>query len=227
MLSPDYLRDSLTLLTVGICLLPASYCSAQKKAPKSAEAQTAPQQVAEEKILAALKKKTSMDFVETTLDEVVEFLKDLTNITIVLDKTELATIGVNDNTPVTHNSNLSLESNLNHMLGNLKLSWTIRDEALVITTLKAANKTLITHVYPLEDLLQRVMKKDDPKGKDVHVKELIGMITQSIQADSWKGAGVTVTISYYHKMLIVSQTHSAHARIRRLLADLSKAIPKK
>src|SRR5689334_5590929 len=94
----------------------------------------AEESAAVEKIRLELENNTKLEFVETPLKEVVEYLTDLHQIEIVIDEPALKAVGVEVNTPVTKNlSGITLRKALNLMLGEMELTWTIRDDALVIT----------------------------------------------------------------------------------------------
>jgi len=135
------LRAALILFAIGSITLPACYCAAHGKANESIAHKANSQQSSKKQILTALKKKVSFEFVETPLSEVVDYFQSLTNIPFVLDTAELKTVGVDGNTKVTKSlAGVSLKSALNLMLHDLEITWTIRNDKLVITTPKAAEK---------------------------------------------------------------------------------------
>ncbi len=80
---------------------------------------------AEKKIEEALKQPTQIEFVETPLKDVVDYLKDLHKIEIQLDSPALKEAGVDESTPVTKNlKGISLHSALKLLLD--ELAWLIR-----------------------------------------------------------------------------------------------------
>ena len=90
---------------------------------------------AEKKIAEALKRPTTIEFVETPLKDVVDYLKDLHHIEIQLDSAALKDAGIDESTQVTKNlKGVSLRSALKLLLDELKLKWVIHNEVLLITS---------------------------------------------------------------------------------------------
>ncbi|TVS07715.1 MAG: hypothetical protein EA424_29460, partial [Planctomycetaceae bacterium] len=111
----------------------------------------------EEKIMTALDDDTTLDFIESPLQQVLGFLADLHDINIeanwrLLDMDE----GITTETTVTRNlQGITLRSALRLLLRDLSdtLTYVIRDEVLLITTLDDAESELVTKVYPVGDLV--------------------------------------------------------------------------
>jgi hypothetical protein len=109
---------------------------------------------AEAKLAKALAEPTNFEFVETSLADVVDYLKDLHGIEIQFDQKALETVGVELDTPITRRlSGISLRSALRLLLGALDLTYTIQNEVLLITTPEEASHRLITKVYPVGELV--------------------------------------------------------------------------
>ncbi|MGA2257937.1 MAG: VWA domain-containing protein, partial [Thermoguttaceae bacterium] len=111
---------------------------------------------AEKKIDKALKEPTQIEFVETPLKDVVDYLKDLHKIEIQLDSAALKDGGVDESTQITKNlHNISLRSALKLLLDELKLKYVIHNEVLLITTPEKAESDdyMTTKVYPVADLV--------------------------------------------------------------------------
>ncbi|MEM6799301.1 MAG: DUF4974 domain-containing protein, partial [Planctomycetota bacterium] len=95
-----------------------------------------------------------LDFTETPLEEVVEFLRAEYQIEIQLDTPSLDELGIGPDEPITVNlRNISLRSALRIMLKQLELTYIIKDEVLQITTEEAAELELTVKVYPVGDLV--------------------------------------------------------------------------
>ena len=110
----------------------------------------------EKKIEEALKRPTQIEFVETPLKDVVEYLKDLHHIEIQLDSAALKEAGVDESTPVTKNlKGISLRSALKLLLGELQLKYVIHNEVLLITSAAKAEsgEYMTTKVYPMADVV--------------------------------------------------------------------------
>jgi len=109
---------------------------------------------AEKRIRQALDETTSMDFVDTPLQDVVDYLKDLHGIEIQLDTRALADAGIAPDLPVSRRlSGISLRSALKLLLSSVDLSYVIKNEVLIITTPEMAATDLVSRVYPMADLV--------------------------------------------------------------------------
>lgn len=109
---------------------------------------------AEAKIRKALTDMTDVEFVETPLGDVVEYLKDRHNIEIQLDVKALDEIGAGSETPVTIQlKGISLRSALRLLLRQLDLVYTIQDEVLLITTPDVTAARMDPHVYKVADIV--------------------------------------------------------------------------
>jgi hypothetical protein len=107
------------------------------------------------RIETALDESTTLEFVETPLADVVDYLKHLHDIEIQLDKRALDDVGIGTDTPVTHNlKGISLRSALRLILRELDLAHILRDEVLLITTPEKARHEPVTRVYCVAELLE-------------------------------------------------------------------------
>ena len=108
----------------------------------------------ESKILAALEEPTELDFEDTPLKDVVDYLKTRHAIEIQLDEKALTDAGVGSDTPVTRNiKGITLRSALKLVLSELDLTYLIRNEVLMITSKTEAENYLSMRVYPVGDLV--------------------------------------------------------------------------
>jgi hypothetical protein len=109
---------------------------------------------AEEKIFDALQDTTTLEFIETPLRDIMEYVEDLHGIEIEIDYRALEDIGISAETPITRNlKGISLRSALKLMLRELDLTYTVRDEVLQITTPEEVAEDLTAKVYPVADLV--------------------------------------------------------------------------
>ena len=109
---------------------------------------------AEEQIFDALQQPTTLEFIETPLSDVVDYLKDLHDIEIQIEYRALEEVGMGPITPVSRNlKGISLRSALKLMLRELDLTYTVRDEVLLITTPERVAAELTAKVYPVADLV--------------------------------------------------------------------------
>lgn len=180
---------------------------------------------AEAAIRRALDKPISLEFVETPLHDVVEYLKDCLQIRIVLHLKALSDVGVAADTPITRNLlSISARSALNLLLDDLDLTWVISNEVLLITTRDEAGSMLENVVYEVHDLVAA----RDEKGVPVNdFDQLIAVITSTIAPTTWDQVGGAGSIAPFEgngiTALSISQTQRVHEQIAKLLADLRKA----
>lgn len=108
----------------------------------------------EKLIRAALDDTTTVQFVDEPLSDVIEFWKDYHKIEIQIDTKALEDVNLGPDTPVSKQlDGISLRSALRLLLGDLDLTYVIRDEVLMITTPEEAELQLTTKVYPVADLV--------------------------------------------------------------------------
>lgn len=172
-----------------------------------------------ENIAAALSAKSMAEFVDTPLSDVVEFLQDIHDIPIVLDRIALDDVGIGSDTPVTCAArDLSLEKLLDRILGELDLTWIVCNEVLMITTPEMCESDYIEIcVYKLK--------------KPIDGDMLIEDITTNITPDSWEEVGGPGSIAFAApSVLAVSQTPQNQRKIRshykRLLDPIGPQQPR-
>ncbi len=115
----------------------------------------------ERKIVDALKSPTQFDFIATPLQDVGDFVGDLHDIEVQLDRRALSDVGIETDEPVTINvKGVSLRSAMRLMLHQLNLTYTIQDEVLLITTPEEVENRLTTQVFPVADLVIPIRDPD-------------------------------------------------------------------
>ena len=163
-----------------------------------------------------------MDFTETQLSDVVNYLKDYHHIEIQLDLKALEDASIGPETPVTRQlDHITLKSALRIMLGALDLTYIIKNEVLLITTPDKASNELTTKVYPVGDLTMPATGR--VSGEDY--SSLIEVITTSISPTTWDEVGGPASVKALRKSrsLIIAQTEEAQEQIVELLTALRKA----
>ncbi len=179
---------------------------------------------AEKRIEAALKSPTQLEFIETPLQDVIDFLKDHHRIEIQIDTRALADVGIGTDTPVTKNlKGVSLRSALRLMLRELGLTHTIQDEVLLITTFEEADTRMTTVVYPVADLV-RFREKSGETWSDFD--SLIDTITSAVRPTTYDEVGGPGSVSPQSvgntDTLVISQTQEVHREIAAFLKQLRR-----
>ena len=174
---------------------------------------------AEEKIEAALRKPTEFDFFDEPLQTVIDHFRKKHGINILIDVAALKAVGIGTDEPITLTlSGVSLQSALNIILRWLDLTWTIRDEVLLVTTLDEAENMLLTRVYDVTDLV----RYQERSGEGwVDYDTLVNVITATIEPDQWDTHPQIESVSVRGaEALVISQTRQIHRQIRRLFDQL-------
>lgn len=184
-----------------------------------------PQSPAEAKIEEALKSPTALEFAETPLTDVVNFLEDAHKIEIQLDRKALDDNGVAHDTPITRNLKaVPLRSALNLVLRELDLTYVVRDDVLLITSREEAEGRQITRVYRVDDL---TASPDGFGSKGLKLEELVKTVSSCVCPTTWSpvgGPGVIAGISPgCADLLVVTQDYHVHREIAALLASLREA----
>lgn len=182
-------------------------------------------------IEAALKSPTSLEFVETPLKEVIDFLKERHKIEIQIERRELETLGVSLETQVTKKlKGISLRSALNLILDDLGLNYVVRNEVLLITspTRAESEEFLAVRVYDVADLV--VYKDEKGRPRDDY-DMLVNTIQAAVGPRSWNGNGGSGTVTGASfgaaKVLVVAATLETHEKVAEFLAKIREVAAKK
>ena len=128
-----------------------------------------------------------LKYTDTSLNEVMGNLSELTGVNIHLDPRGLSQEGVNTDTPITINlgKEISLKSALNLILEPLHLSYVVSDEVLKITSEQLRDGELLTKPYNVADLVTPI-----PNFVPSSQIGLQGLINDSMAAASRGSVGV-------------------------------------
>jgi hypothetical protein len=201
------------------CLLRTTACAAILCSSQTANAEDEPgdavrvyyqSTAAEQKTLAALDSPTTLEFIETPLQDVIEFLKDVHNIEIQIDTRALDDVGIGNDTPITRNlRGITLRSAMKLMLKELDLAFVVADEVLLITTPEFTDSYLRTRVYRVDSLIDESSTADD----------LVETLIAACEADLTKQSRVVT----HGNSLAVRTTLNAHAQVEKALQLLLSA----
>jgi hypothetical protein len=173
----------------------------------------------EQRIEQALAQRTTMNFTEAELGEVIAQLKRDHDIEIQLDKQALEEMDLGSDTMVTCVvKDVSLRSALRIMLRPLELTYIIRDEVLLITSQQVAEENRKTIVYDVADL---VTYRDEKGDIWIDHQPLIDVVATTVEPDSWMEAGGNGAIlgadfASVH-VLVVKTTEEIQAEVASVL----------
>ena len=108
----------------------------------------------EKAVMQALAEPTTMEFVETPLDDVLAYVRNKHRIHVQLDRCALEDVGIGAEGPITFSmSGVPLHAALETMFRGLDITFTIRAGVLLITTPEEAESILMVRTYDVTDLL--------------------------------------------------------------------------
>lgn len=166
---------------------------------------------------------TSLSFVETPLADVVDFLREASKLPFDLDRPALEEEGINGDTPVSIEvSDVGLDDALYLLLGQYNLTWIVKNDVILITSMLTADNELRPLSYPVGDL---VVLSDGDQRWSVFQCELQDLIQNTISPNSWSSVGGAGTVQYFpaSQCLMVNQTHTVHEQLAAQLAMLRES----
>jgi hypothetical protein len=213
-------RKLLMCLWILLIAGTAAQSAAAEKSTPTVE-KISPEQIKED-IRQALEETTVMEFVDTSISDVVEYLKDMHKVKhphfeMVLEVKTLNDLGITPETTITKSlKGITLRAALRLLLRDLGLTYVIRDDVLLITTPENA---CYMKVYDVADLV--AVKEGE---QNAALDSLMGMVAKICPCpppgqSSWPGwigslrsAGVAA--------IVVNQPEEFHDQIADLLAQL-------
>jgi hypothetical protein len=161
-----------------------------------------------------------LEFKETPLLDVVSRVREVLKVPVILDVKALEDAGIDLETPITFSGQgTTVRAALRRILGDIDLTWTFSDEALLITTRERAGENPQIRLYPV------------PWGKRtqgaVDFQELIDLIVNTVGGPAaWQDGGGNGSIRPLGDgaaaVLVVSQTAEVHDEIEGLLRGLQE-----
>jgi hypothetical protein len=158
----------------------------------------------EQAILRTMDSTRSVSFKNSRFEDVIEYLQTAIGLPIVLDKTALDETGITYDTPVTLQvKGVTVRSLLRKILGDLGLTYVIRDQTVQVVTPQQAREMLVVRVHYVGDLLF-----GGELARQVQAAQLIQLITETIDPPSWEVNGGSGKIFYddLRRSLVIKQS---------------------
>lgn len=166
----------------------------------------------EEKFRKILSQPTRIEFLETPLSDVVDFLKDLHHVPVAIDKKALEDEGVDTAYPITADlDGIKLDSALQIILEPLGLTTIVRHEVLWITTQVKAEGILETRSYDVSALLEKLQTNS---------QDLVDVVVATVAPVTWKAEGGLADIRGLGPLLVVRQSQAVHRELATFLEQL-------
>lgn len=164
---------------------------------------------AEERIRSELGEKTVVSFIETPLEDVVRFIAEKHDIPVIVDQRAMEEIGLSTDVPITMDlRNVSLRSTLKLILRDLDMTYVVKDEVLMVTTVEAAEKNLILKTYKFPDDLS-------DRGD-----KIIEVLTATVHPDQWAQLGGPCSIGVIDNVLFISSSETVHESVEDFMTKL-------
>lgn len=194
-------------------------------------AHAAPPPEAAAPIQHRLQQPATVDFADTPLSDVVEFLAEQFDLPLHVDRRALEDAGLGIDTPITLRVRrpVKLSSILRMISRQHELAFVPDDDILLLTTSDAAERMLVARVYRVADLVPAAELPPDvpplPGQLRRQYDELRHVIQAAVAPDSWSDVGGSGDVSVLpgQGVLVIYQTHDAHQAVARLLEQLRAA----
>jgi hypothetical protein len=179
------------------------------------------------KILHALNSTMKPEFRNSRLQDVIDYLSTVTGRAILIDKSALDEAGFSYDTQVSFvpRHEISMRNVLRSVLGQVGLTYVVRDNIIQVTSPPRARDMMVTKSYFIGDLVavaglfggapQWGMALDQVQlGQNV--AGVIEMIQSTIDPTSWRGRGGEGLIGFNvpTMSLLIRQSAEVHAMIR-------------
>ena len=179
------------------------------------------------KVLQALNSTMKPEFKSSRLQDVIDTLSTFTGRAILIEKAALDEANLSYDTPITFapRSSISMRNVLRSVLGQVGLTYVVRDNIIQVTSQPRARDMMITKTYYVGDIVtisgvfggapQWGLALDQAQLAQ-NVAGVVEMIQQSIDPQSWQGRGGFGTIGFNipTMSLIIRQSAEVHALIR-------------
>ena len=191
------------------------------------ERNTTDNRTSEQRIRDALTDdRTTLEFVDIPLSDIIAYLKDRHHIPIVFDDNPLKDAAIDPSAlPVSINvQNLSLRSGMKMVLSKYNLAYLIQNEVLLITTKDKADSTLTMRIYDVHDLVPSSNETETAKA----MTELSDILSS---VPSWHSSGDHASIKPFNRLGInafaITQNADTHEEIEKTLTDIRRLTPLK
>jgi hypothetical protein len=173
----------------------------------------------EKEILKGLSTPITVDFKGSKFQDVLEWFSDKLGLDIIVDKQALEQLMITYDTPVSVKaSRISSRTVLRKILGDLGLTYVVKDQTVQVMTPEMARGLLTTRVYYIGDLVGQVDFSLPPALNQLQMAQnitgLLDYITKNVDPDSWavneRGGLGTIAYDPIRGAIIVKQSAEVH-----------------
>jgi hypothetical protein len=174
----------------------------------------------EKTLIKALNSVLSVDYDKKPLKDVIADLNERTGQAIVIDEQTLKEANIEYDDPVTFKAKkVTFRTVLKKILGDRGLTFIIQEGTIQVMTTQRAREHLVTRAYPIGDLATAMDMRFPPLLRRLqmlqNVGQLIDLIQNNVDPQSWQVNGGPGTISFYEPTmsLVIRQTAEMHYQL--------------
>ncbi len=173
----------------------------------------------EKKIIKALNTLMPIELEGKTFKDVLDYIREKSGVSIVVDQRALDDLNITYASMINVNlGKVTMRTVLKRVLGDLSLTYVMKDQAIQVTTPARAKELLTVRMYSVADLMPAAdmrMPFDLSRMQAYQTLQmLVVLITQTVEPDSWevngKGGLGTIQFDPVRFSLIVKQTAEMH-----------------
>ena len=191
--------------------------------------------VKEKEILKALGSEITVNFKDSKLVDVLEYLKTRLDLNILIDHEALKDAEISYDTPITLNlKKVAARTVLRKLFADLGMTYVVKDESIYVVSAQKARELMVVRSYYVADLLASMgavgmhseasslpLAPALPAGQPLqaavqavqNANTLIEIIKTSVDAQTWRDNGGAGTITFHAPSLslIIKQSAEVHA----------------
>lgn len=173
----------------------------------------------EKAIMKALNTVIPVEFNMNSFQDILDYLEKKTGLPLIVDKQAMTEAGVTYDSQITFKAKTTLRTVLKRILGDLNLTYIVKDQTIQITSIQRAKETLSVRTYYVGDLVGfgnglnfgPYMARAQMAQQ---VAQLAVLITQVVEPDSWlvndRGGLGTIAFNPVTMSFVVRQTAEIH-----------------
>jgi len=158
---------------------------------------------------AKLTAKATVDFSDSSLSEVVRWLREEQNLVVLLEHNALDNVGVLPGDPISDRLDDAPVYFLLNRLNSLGLAWYFQDEILHVTSMEEAENRLVTLPYNIGDLIDAGYALDN-----------LHTVVEQVAPEHWESVGGTGALNFIGDVMFVRQNGAVQRQVQGLLAAL-------
>ena len=201
------------LPVITICVAKETQQATEKAASKLPEIADEPRTIDPATLMPdKLTTRATVDLSESSLGEVMDWLRDEQKLVVLLNNSSLSEIGVLPSEPISdHLDNGPIYLLLNR-LRSLNLAWYFENDIVHITSAEDAESRLTTLSYNVGDLLDSDYEQDN----------LAQVIERIVAPESWEDVGGAAALTFLGDVMFIRQTEKIQREIQGLLSALRR-----